>query len=173
LTTKRKQIRRKSSNPKAPWRKLMNRFTDPVRCPPYVPTFGSVPVCYFFAFRTKLQQHPWSLPWLQQICQGVDVVSVLDPDLFQMTTCLAISFCGIRFLSCTRTALYGTTEGTSWIPSQAENLASVMFTFQVFDFFCFSHRSGHRTAVMMSHHVMAATVSAPSASGWALFQAAY
>jgi hypothetical protein len=51
-----------------------------------------------------------------------------------MTACLAISF-GIRFRA-GRTPPQPA-EGTSWIPSQAENLASVMFTFQVFDFFFF------------------------------------
>ena len=102
-----------------------------------------------------------------ELCEGVDgVCSRSDLFAFQMTALLAITFVGTSgFMSWhmdkrPHTAVPATPEGRlfGYLP-EAEKLASVMFTFQVFDFFVSLLIPEHRTAVMMSHHFMAATVS--------------
>jgi hypothetical protein len=102
-----------------------------------------------------------------ELCEGVDgFCSRSDLFAFQMTALLAITFCGASgFVSWhmnkrPHTAVPATPEGRlfGYLP-EAEKLASVMFTFQVWDFFVSLVIPEHRTAVMMSHHVMAATVS--------------
>jgi hypothetical protein len=102
-----------------------------------------------------------------ELCEGVDgVCSRSDLFAFQITALFAISLAGISgFMSWhmnkrPHTAVPATPEGRlfGYLP-EAEKLASIMFTFQVWDFFVSIIIPEHRTAVMMSHHVMAATVS--------------
>jgi hypothetical protein len=120
----------------------------------------------FFTFRnsTSILGLPEPAP---EYCQDVDgVCSRSDLFAFQVTAGLPIAFCGASgFMGWhlnrrPHTAVPATPAGRlfGYLP-EAELLASVIFTFQVWDFFVSILIPEHRTAVMMSHHVMAATVS--------------
>jgi hypothetical protein len=102
-----------------------------------------------------------------ELCQGVDgVCSRSDLFAFQMTALLAIVFCGVTgFMGWhmnrrPHTAVPATPEGRlfGYLP-EAEMLAAVNFTFQFWDFCISLFIPENRTVVMMSHHIMAATVS--------------
>jgi hypothetical protein len=120
----------------------------------------------FFTFRNSTSILGLPEPEAK-FCEGVDgVCSRSDLFAFQVTAGLPIFFCGaagFRAWHLTRrphTAVPATPAGRlfAYLP-EAENVAAVIFTFQVWDFFVSLLIPEHRTVVMMSHHLMAATVS--------------
>lgn len=105
----------------------------------------------------------------EELCENVPggtVCSRSDLFAFQMTSLIAITLCGaLGFYTwhVTRkvhTQLPSTPEGRlfGYLP-EAEKLAAACFTFQLWDFFISLLIPEHRTAIMLTHHTMAATVS--------------
>ena len=103
----------------------------------------------------------------QEYCTDVQSSSCSRSDLFafQVSSGVAISACGIIgfytwYISRrVHTALPSTPEGRlfGYLP-ESEELASIHFAFQVWDFFISLLIAEHRTAMMLLHHVAAAAV---------------
>jgi len=95
-----------------------------------------------------------------------DVCFRADLFSFQMTSLLAISFCALTGFRCwhvtrrVHTLLPATPAGRlfGYLP-EAEQLAAANFTFQLWDFIILPMIPEHCTALMLTHHVAAATVS--------------
>lgn len=85
---------------------------------------------------------------------------------FQVSSGMALTTCGILGFRCWHwtqrvfTILPATPEGRlfGYLP-EAELLAAINFTFQFWDFWISLTIPEHATAIMLSHHLMAATVS--------------
>jgi hypothetical protein len=120
----------------------------------------------FFTFRNSTSILGLPEP-AAEFCQDVDgVCSRSDLFAFQMTALIAIIYCGVtgfmgwHITRRAHTAVPQTPQGRlfGYLP-EAEKLAAVNFTFQSFDFFVSLMIPENRTAVMLTHHTMAATVS--------------
>jgi hypothetical protein len=104
-----------------------------------------------------------------EFCPDSNTTSICsrsDLFAFQMTSWLALLFCGLlgfhtwHVTGRSHSTIPNTAVGRLFgsIP-EAEKLAAACFTFQFFDFLVSLTIPEHRTAIMMTHHFMAASVS--------------
>ncbi len=136
--------------------------------PSIVTGLVSLTSIYFALVRKFRDTNTLLPPVAAKFCTDPNQNPCSRPDLFafQMGSGLAILMCGLRgFIGwhVTRrvhTQLPQTPEGRvfGYLP-ESERLAALNFTFQFWDFWISLLIPEHATAIMLSHHLMAATVS--------------
>jgi len=95
-----------------------------------------------------------------RVCNRTDLFAFQIASGIALTTCALVGFHAWHISKRAHTALPATPEGRlcGYLP-EAELLAALNFTFQSWDFCISLLIPEHGTAIMLSHHLMAATVS--------------
>lgn len=95
-----------------------------------------------------------------ELCNRVDLFTFQVASGIALTTCGIIGFVIWHVTKRVHTQLPSTPEGRlfGYLP-ESELLAAINFTFQSWDFFVSLTIPEHATAIMLAHHIMAATVS--------------